>query len=202
MIPNIIHLIFLPSFGNKYTYKSYSNSLYRNMEYFNQTCYYWEQYKPGYAVYRWTLDSLISAARLYDQPEVAEALSENYFIYDKFGLAKLFLCETIGGYYVDILVRPVVDIFEMSKPSEFFVVSSPVEDYRIDLDILGARPRLPCLMNATDNIISKIMKRENDISIEHSISNQIHSRTPVSGSVSFDGRRFWNLYMKKTSFEI
>jgi hypothetical protein len=160
---------------------------------------FWKQFKENYQVIVWNAVNIISAAKIYDQPEVADALSIDNSHYDEVGLAKLFLLDTIGGYIIETGVSPKIDIFKKFEYQDLFTVEGGLSVPQIDMRAIGARPRLRCIMNARDILLHNMIERKNNMSAAIILRKSIAVISEKGKFKNYKNDIFWNFYMKECS---
>ncbi len=201
MIPNIIHFFDRDTFCNCNWKNPAFPVLQQNtnqeiIDKSNRLILSWKILNPGYRVYHWNVEKLISIVKLYDCGEVIDGFKTTSLMVEKINLAKLFLIETMGGYIIDTSIEPISDIIEITEKRDLLAVTSRDEFPEVSLAIFGARPQLRCVTKARDRLLFSMLQQKSIISAELNLGQEIFNGPDIFNSIYFYAQSFWGFHLQ------
>lgn len=154
----------------------------------------WKAAYPQYSVVQWSVEKLISAARLYDQGHVEDGLRRAQSVQKQIELGRFFLLESIGGFVIDTALMPLADIIGKSEQYDFVTIQKSNDTRSAHLAFIGARPQLRCIMSSCDKIMRSIMDPVYEISAEAALEHSLREGTLIRNSLHFERDKFWGTF--------
>lgn len=115
MIPRLIHQLWIaPKVGAAET-----PALPQDI---SLNCAEWQAKHPNYKYRQWSLESILSLARLYDRQDVCAAMEICRFPSMQADIARLFLLDVAGGFWVDLKLFPEQAFLDALSENDLVVV--------------------------------------------------------------------------------
>ncbi len=158
MIPRLIHQLWIPPTGPIRETKSLPDDVELN-------CIEWQTLNPQFEYRRWSLETILSLTRLYDRPDVSAALEVCRFPSMQADIARLFLLEFAGGFWVDLKLFPEQSFLNGLAESDLITVEHfPKENLNnpngfLSNSFIGAKACHPAISRALDLAVRNVRSR-------------------------------------------
>ncbi|MDD2878313.1 MAG: capsular polysaccharide synthesis protein [Acidiphilium sp.] len=131
-----------------------------------ENCASWSTQHPTFNYRLWSLDDISNLTPLSDHPELRAALLNCRFPAMQADLARLFLLELFGGFWIDLklfALQPITD--ELIDYDLVVTEHFPKENLRepngfLINSFIGARPYHPCISHALDEALHNVFGRK------------------------------------------
>ncbi|MCF3946300.1 hypothetical protein AiwAL_07320 [Acidiphilium sp. AL] len=128
-------------------------------------CLAWRLLHPNFGYKLWRLGEVARLARLQDRADVCAAITACRFPAMQADIARLFLLEMDGGFWVDLKLHPLMPfldrlIFDDLVVTEHFPKDNLQEPNGFLINsFIGARPYHPCISAALDGAVRNVRRR-------------------------------------------
>lgn len=130
-----------------------------------ENCAAWKQLHPDFEYKLWSLDHIMRLARLHDRSEVCSAISKCRFPAMQADLARLFLLEMAGGFWIDLKLHPrkaflsTLISYDLLVIEHFPKYNLPDPNGFLINSFIGSCQNHPCITTALDCAIKNVNRR-------------------------------------------
>ncbi len=128
-------------------------------------CLAWQTLHPTFAYTLWSIERVLRLARLHDRPDVCDAIATCRFPAMQADIARLFILEMVGGYWVDLKLNPLVSFLNLLSRYELVVTEHfpkdnlPYPNGFLINSFIGSTPYQPVVTAALNKVVDNVRRR-------------------------------------------